>query len=191
VLLKNQYPPQFSDKCINDTITKIICDKVSEKNDCDKDKDEEKFQLFIQYRGKCSERYANDLRKTGVPIRTIFTLRKLRTVMPSLKEPVDDVMKSGLVYKLNCPRCKACYVGATSRHLQVRFGEHISRKKGAVAKHLATCGSVCRIEDMEILSATWQGEVHLFTMEALWIRQLKPSINVKDEYKSRELIIKI
>ena len=101
MLLKNQYPPQFSDKCINDTITKIICDEVNEKNDCDKDKDEEKFQLFIQYRGKCSERYANDLRKTGVPIRTIFTLRKLRTVMPSLKEPVDDAMKSGLVYKLN------------------------------------------------------------------------------------------
>ena len=37
---------------------------------------------------------------------------------------------------------------------------------------------------------TWTlcGEVHLLTLEALWIRDMKPSI--KDEYKSRERVIK-
>ena len=43
---------------------------------------------------------------------------------------------------------------------------------------------------MSILCATQKGETHLFTLEALWIRQVRPEINVKDEYKSRELIIK-
>ena len=44
--------------------------------------------------------------------------------------------------------------------------------------------------DMEVLCATQKGEVHLFTLEALWIRQLNPEINVRDEYKSKELVIK-
>ena len=44
---------------------------------------------------------------------------------------------------------------------------------------------------MTILDITLKGVVHLFTLEALHIRQLKPEINVRDEWKSRELVIKI
>ena len=36
-----------------------------------------------------------------------------------------------------------------------------------------------------------QGEYYLLTLEALHIRELKPQINTKDEYKSRELMIKL
>ena len=31
----------------------------------------------------------------------------------------------------------------------------------------------------------------IMTLEALWINHLKPSINTKDEYRSRTLVIKI
>ena len=186
ILQKNQYPSQFTDKIIHDTVSKIIlCEEKKKEENSD-----EPFHLFVQYRGKCSEKYASDIKKTGVPVRIIFTLRKLKTVTPSLKEPVEHGLRSGIVYKLSCPRCSACYVGATSRHLQVRLGEHTSRKKGAVYKHLSTCAAACQENDMRVLCASRQGEVHLFTMEALWIRQLKPSINVKDEFKRRELVIK-
>ena len=41
---------------------------------------------------------------------------------------------------------------------------------------------------MDIVCSTLRGEVHLLTLEALWIRDMKPSI--KDEYKSRERVIK-
>ena len=60
-------------------------------------------------------------------------------------------------------------------------------------KHLALCGVEGQTQesDMTILSITLKGVVHLFTLEALWIRQLKPEINVRDEWKSRELVIKI
>ena len=187
ILLKNQYPPSFTEKLIHETLSKIIKCEVKKKDD---ETSEDPFLLFLQYRGKCSERYASDLRKTGVPIRIVFTLRKIRTVTPSLKEPVEKTLRSGVVYQLTCPRCTACYVGATSRHLQVRFKEHISRKNGVVAKHLALCGIEGHEMEVEVLCTSMHGEVHLFTMEALWIRQLKPSINVKDEYKSRELVIK-
>ena len=44
--------------------------------------------------------------------------------------------------------------------------------------------------NLDILCSTLRGEVHLLTLEALWIRDIKPSLNVKDEYRSRELTIK-
>ena len=190
ILLKNQYPPKFSDKLIRDTITKLV---LGEEKLEDKNTKEDPYFLFIQYRGKSSDKYASDIRKTGVPVRIIFTLRKLKTVTPSLKQPVEKSLRSGLVYKFTCPRCSACYVGATSRHFQVRFKEHISRKTKAVYKHLALCEveGQAQESDMTILDITLKGVVHLFTLEALYIRQIKPAINVRDEWKSRELVIKI
>ena len=44
-----------------------------------------KHPIFIQYRGKGTEEYAHSLRNIKVPRIVIMTLRKLKTVLPSLK----------------------------------------------------------------------------------------------------------
>ena len=76
--------------------------------------------------------------------RTVMTLRKLKTMMPSLKPPVTSMMRSNVVYQITCPRCKACYVGATTRHLRCRFSEHKSRKGCSVKQHINKCNvSLC------------------------------------------------
>ena len=185
--MKNQYPPSFTDKYIRETISKIVNKEQRKKED---ESTEKPYLLFLQYRGKCTEKYASEIKKTGVAVKPIFTLRKLKTVTPSLKEPVIKSLRSGVVYKLTCPRCNACYVGATTRHLQTRVKEHRSKKKQTIYKHLEKCNSVKDDIGIDILGVSRQGEVHLFTLEALWIRQLKPQINVRDEFKSRELVIK-
>ena len=110
--------------------------------------------------------------------------------MPSLKEPIEKPMKSRVVYKISCPRCNACYVGQTRRHLQTRFHEHLNRK-GPVKEHAANCDIDLSLNDVDILGNTPRGEFYLLTLEALWIREIKPSINTKDEFRSRELTIKI
>ena len=56
---------------------------------------------------------------------------------------------------------------------------------------MAKCETDWSEDNVSILSATSQGEVHLLTLEALWIREIKPDINTKDEYRSRELTIKL
>ena len=74
-----------------------------------------------------------------------------------------------------------------------RLKEHKDTKGKSVYKHLLACGAreeVSDERDLDILCSTLRGEVHLLTLEALWIREIKPSINVKDEYRSRELTIK-
>ena len=125
-----------------------------------------------------------------VPCVIVMTLRKLKTVLPSIKPPVEKLMKSGVVYNLTCPRCSACYVGQTSRHMQTRLKEHIQRD-GPMKTHLSQCDTILAEADVDILQSTSRGESFLLTLEALHIRERKPSINTKDEYRSRELSIKL
>ena len=58
-------------------------------------------------------------------------------------------------------------------------------------KHLAACKTNLTEEDVDILKATARGEAYLLTLEALFIRELMPRINTKDEYRNRELKIKL
>ena len=60
-------------------------------------------------------------------------------------------------------------------------------------KHLNECGVNVNStsEDMIILHQSARSENHLLTLEALYIREYKPTINTKDEYRQRELIIKV
>ena len=62
---------------------------------------------------------------------------------------------------------------------------------GPMKKHLAECRSTIQEENVDILQTSSRGEEYLLTLEALHIREQKPKINTKDEYKSRELTIKI
>ena len=194
ILEQNQYPPTFYDPIIRDTLEKIITAEPKEpkekvpKSKSSSSSKSDKFLLKVQYRGRCSDDYARALHKAQAPCTVVMTLRKLKTVLPSLKEPVKKMFKSGVVYKIVCPSCSASYVGETTRHLQVRFKEHI-QKPGPMKTHLSNCNTTLSEQDIDILQASSRGEAYLLTLEALHQRELKPTINTKEEYKSRELKI--
>ena len=130
------------------------------------------------------------IKHTHTPCNVVMTLRKLKTILPSLKTPVDKMLKSGIVYKITCPGCTACYVGETTRHLQSRIKEHILRP-GPMKQHLSHCNVTIADENIDILQSSARGEGYLLILEALHIRELRPSINTKDEYKTKELKIKL
>ena len=187
ILTKNQYPERYFESIIHETLSNILECKKSNKPSAE---ELDKYKLFVQYRGKASEHYAKDLHQINAPCRVIFTLRKLKTVLPSLKPPVSQMLRSKVVYQIVCPSCNASYVGQTSRHLTTRFNEHLTRK-GPVKEHLEKCQIRADENCINILAATHKGESSLLALEALWIREIKPEINTKDEFKSRELIIKV
>ena len=147
-------------------------------------------KLFLYYRGKAWENFAKDLKKAHAPCRTIFKLRKLKTVLPSLKPPVEKMLKSHVVYQIKCSSCDACYVGQTTRHLTTRLSEHKSRK-GPVKEHFLQCKNKIDNDCISVLDKTTNSDSFLLTLEAIWIRDIKPKINTKDEFRSRELIIRI
>ena len=46
-------------------------------------------------------------------------------------------------------------------------------------------------DSISVLDSTTNSDSFLLTLEAIWIRDIKPKINTKDEFRSRELIIRI
>ena len=187
ILNQNQYPEAFFEPIINQTLDNIISEK--EKKEVSEE-ELEKHKLFLYYRGKASENFAKDLKKAHAPCRTIFKLKKLKTVLPSLKPPVEKLLKSHVVYQIKCSSCDASYVGQTTRHLTTRLAEHKSRK-GPVKEHFIQCKSQIENDCISVLDTTTNSDSFLLTLEAIWIRDIKPKINTKDEFRSRELIIRI
>ena len=201
ILINNQYPPSFFEPLIHKSLTDIINNKKKEdaKNEDDK---KEPYMLFLNYRGKCSENFAKQLHKTcnnpdqplNEQVKVIFTLRKLKSTLPQLKPSIPKMFRSGNVYQIKCRGCDSFYVGQSVRHLQTRFREHINNK-GPIKSHLnknEKCKKTIEDEDdIIILGSAKKSEQHLLTLEAIFIRELKPDLNTKDEFKRKTLVIKI
>lgn len=193
ILEKNQYPPPFYEPLINQALCNILKADQPEpqsSSSTNQPSSMKKVKLRIQYRGKSTEDFARALHKIDAPCMIVMTLRKLKSVLPSLKPPVEKLMKSGIVYHLTCPRCSASYVGETCRHLQTRLREH-HQKPGPMKTHLTQCATTIPDDHVKILHTTTRGEEYLRTLEALHIREQKSSLNTKDEYKRKELTIKL
>ena len=130
ILENNQYPKSFYDPIIKKCLSAII--EPREKVD-EEDQNDKKL-IFIPYRGKLSENFEMSLKKLNAPCKVVFTLKKVKSLLPSLKPSVKKSLKSGVVYRINCPRCNACYVGQTDRHWITRFKEHL-KKSEPFARH--------------------------------------------------------
>lgn len=195
VLEQNQYPPNFYEPIIEKAIEKILFPADPENGNHNGNTPEQadttpKKLIFIEYRGKVTDNYCRALRKINAPCQPVLTLRKLKTIMPSLKPAIDKQVRSHIVYRITCPRCKSCYIGASTRCLGVRFGEHKGPSK-PVGKHLRKCNALqyVSLESVEVLASTTRSERYLFTLEALWQKEERPKINTKDEFKRHELTI--
>ena len=145
--------------------------------------------LCLQYRGKLSEQFGKSLKRIGAPCKVVFTLRKLKSVLPALKPTVDKSLKSGVIYQISCPRCNACYVGQTNRHFIARFKEHL-RVSSPVGSHMKLCDVDVTLDSVKYLASSSK-QKQLLILEALFIKDIKPTLNTKDEYRSHTLVIKI
>ena len=123
---------------------------------------------------------------------TVFTTGKFKTCLPSPKTSFARELRSKVVYKLTCRGCNSTYVGQTVRHLATMVNEH--RKGDSPAgQHLFECnnevGSTAELNS-EIIDQT--ANTHkLLTLEALHIWRERPKINTRDEFRSRELTLKL
>ena len=76
-------------------------------------------------------------------------------------------------------------------HIQQRFREHVGNKGPLKLKsHFTECGISATEDDVSILGKPKRGEYRLLTLEALFIKELAPVLNTKDEYRSRTLTLK-
>ena len=180
--------PSFTNQIIAETINKIKAEQrnIQQQEECPKNTNssKSKYLIRIQYRGVPTREFVYKLKKINVPAIAVITMRKLKTMLPSLKPNVEKSVKSKVIYKITCPGCGACYVGQTSRHCVTHFSEHKTQKKRATRKHYDNCKvSPPNMSQLQVLDSTNRSQVFLETLEALYIREIKPKINDKDEYK--------
>ena len=191
ILESNQFPPAFYNPIITGVNNKLVVgngEGVS-TTPAEGSANVASNMLRLQYRGHATDRFINKLRKAAAPVASILTTRKLRTCLPSLKSQSSAVLRSRMVYKLTCSGCNACYVGCTTQHLTTRVQQH--RVRGTpVRKHFDQCGTKVVMEHAQVLDCTIRNDGVLLTLEALHIRELRPSINTRDEYRARKLTLK-
>ena len=192
ILRRNQYPETIFEKIIHSTLEKIITRTSKDPPD----DDDNKKMIFIEYRGKITDEYITKLKLTSAPLTPIITLRKIRSALPTLKMKTDRSITSNIIYKFTCSHCKnMSYVGLTERHFKTRIAEHKAKgtKHTSVRAHTQECYSgEPQTEDFEILRKVQNPNiVYLLIMEALYIREHQPALNTKDEFKERQLRIKV
>ena len=144
---------------------------------------------MVQSRGNQSQYFANRLRKSSNFL-VVLTTRKLKSGLPSLKSAFSNDLKSRVVY-MSCSGCTSTYVGQTVRHLTTRIEEH-KKADSPVGLHLQQCQLEGNSADLswEIINRS-NNQTKLLTLEAIHIRKEKPGLKTRDEFRSRELTLKI
>ena len=187
ILKDNCYPKDYVAAIVNSTLEQIRTIKPNSSENKFMEEAKGKMLYHIQYRGPETLNFMKKLTSNFVPLIPIYTTKKLRYVLPSLKPRIAKEIRSQVVYKISCPKCSAVYVGMTFRHLCTRISEH-TQSNGTITKHKEECGSEFNtMENTSIIDCTQRNLKTLLVLEALYIKELNPSINNRDEYRSRRL----
>ena len=116
----------------------------------------------------------------NVTIQPIFTSRKLeQDLKPKEKKP-DLVNQNCVVYIFKCDLCDADYVGMTTRHLHQRIVEH---KQSSIGNHFREHhGSLLGLKSSQFhVLKKCNSKFNCLVFEMLFIRKLKPSLNVQSD----------
>ena len=132
----------------------------------------------------------NTLKRTienKINYRIVHTGTKLSRYF-SLKDKVNAKHLSNFIYKHLCRnrKCDDDYIGETSRRKEKREGEHGGKdKESEIFKHaLKTKHPKAKSSDFEVLATNYPIRYKRRLAEAMFIRDLKPSLNKqKDSYK--------
>ena len=149
--------------------------------------------LKVPFRGREGDALLKSLNSTlkrALPTteyRIVNTGSKLSNYF-SLKDPLDKKHQSGFIYKHVCrnKKCNEDYVGETGRRSECRCGEHAGKDKNS---HIYQHSSKKRhpkakAENFEILAVNYPDRRKRKLAEAMFIRDLKPTLNKqKESYK--------
>ena len=119
-------------------------------------------------------------------IKTIISYEstKLSTKFP-VKDKTDFQHKHNVVYYGKCPNegCKDDYVGETKRRIVERIKDHNSKDNSShLLKHACENGYThVWKKDFKILGNNYQPNFIRKISESLFIRKLKPSLNVNEK----------
>ena len=164
ILSKNSYPRDLIDKCIKESLDKILTLKrvVSEVPKRD-------LIIALPYLGKLSlqrRTRINRIMKNKLAhcnVQFAFQTKCKISNFFTFKDKVPLVLRSGIVYKFECGSYNSTYYGKTKRHFKVRMCEHLricafieKRVKrddySGIKDHLLFCNHTSDFEDFSIFA---------------------------------------
>ena len=184
IFQKNGYPENFIDGYFNRIY--ILKEKVPTV-------EKKLLWLVLPYLATISLQTRTKLQKS---IKGVLNCCKLQVIFKSqnklcnnfhFKDPVPQILASGVVCKFQCGLCNESYYGECVRHFVVRSGEHIGisplpnkkkepRKDSAVCRHLFNCNYSRTSEDFIVLCH--EDKKYLLELkESLLIMRDRPSMN--------------
>ena len=203
ILLNNQYPENWLEIHLNTFVEEVFHKMSNPKDGFDKDgkKIEKKSSnateigqytnMFLPFHGVETEKVAREIITLGCMIRPIFTLRKLKSALPSLKARTEKYIQSNVVYKYKCASCSEAYAGYTTRHLRARIQENGTKKSSSIFIHHEVCRGSYNKDNFEVVYLTYKGLRTLEIVESIIIHDINPKINEKDEFRRRQLRLKL
>ena len=192
---KNNYPRQITNQIIDEEVEREQSNLQRQSDNKDDDKDEtERVQLILPYGGKKGQHLMRKLErniekglKGRVKLRTTYTPCKLGSRFP-VKDRTKLVHRHNVSYHIKCAnkKCKSNYVGETKRRILPRTSEHNSKdEKSHVLIHSKkTKHRRVFLQNLKILGSGYRTNFRRKISEALYIKELKPDLNVqKEAYK--------
>ena len=192
----NNYPEQITNKIIDEEVEREEqSDTQRRKDDIADDPDEtELIQLNLPYGGKKGQHLMQKLQrniqkglKGKVRLRTTYTPCKLGSRFP-VKDKTKPAHQHNVSYHIRCAnkKCPSNYVGETKRRILPRTLEHNSKdEKSHVLIHSKkTKHRRIFLQNVQILGRGYRTNFRRKISEALYIKELKPDLNVqKEAYK--------
>ena len=83
--------------------------------------------IFLHYRGELCFGHKENLPKL-TQVTVIYTSRKMKTCLPSLKSSFDQHPKSHVIYEITCSECDFTKLGQFAEQITTRMVEH--QRKG-------------------------------------------------------------
>ena len=109
-------------------------------------------------------------------------VNSLRSQLFRVKDKTENLKKCGTVYHIHCEQCDKDYVGETSRSLETRVKEHLSRNSSAVHEHCKLTGHSVDSSKAKVL-ATESNTFKRRIREAIEIRLRNPSLNRDNSFE--------
>ena len=98
------------------------------------------------------------------------------------KDPLPDLQRRNVVYKITCAACSSSYIGQTGRKLSQRLDEHkcavrqADFNSSALAEHACTCDHAIDWSNVKVLSDPRDYTTRMLE-EAVFIRQTRDTPN--------------
>ena len=147
----------------------------SDTRESKESRNEKRVYASVPYIKGISERLQRAFKSHEVTI-VHKPVNSLRSQLVQVKDKTENLKKCGTVYHIHCDHCNKQYIGETSRVLETRIMEHLSRDSSAVHEHCQLTGHSVDSSKTKVL-ATESNTFKRRIREAIEIRLRKRSLN--------------